>query len=72
MLRGVNVLSANLCKLLPGNNIAPGAGRGAECKGYPAPAESMRPAIFFNLDAALRGRGQMMVQVQPIASCVIS
>ena len=50
----VNVFSANLCKLLTSNNIALGAGRGAECKGVGKNCREHEASnILWNLDAVL-------------------
>ena len=50
----VNVFSANLCKLLTSNNIALGAGRGAECKGVGKNCREHKAGnILWNLDAVL-------------------
>ena len=50
----VNVFSANLRKLLTSNNIALGAGRGAECKSVGKNCREHKTSnILWNLDAVL-------------------
>ena len=51
---GVNVFSANLCKLLTSNDIALSAGRGAECKGVGKNCREHKASnILRNINAVL-------------------